>query len=54
MTAGIRSNWMSALRRAAGLQEPPTAGGCDKTLSVGEKLEQELDSSQQLMSPVGQ
>ncbi|KDR11694.1 Protein outspread [Zootermopsis nevadensis] len=54
VTAGIRSNWMSALRRAAGLQEPPAAGGCDKTLSVGEKLEQELDSSQQLMSPVGQ
>jgi hypothetical protein len=54
VTAGIRANWMSALRRAAGLQEPPTTGGCDRNLSVGEKLEQELDSSQQLMSPIGQ
>jgi hypothetical protein len=54
VTAGIRANWMSALRRAAGLQEPPTAGDCDGTLSVGEKLERELDTSQQLASPIGQ
>ncbi|PNF35189.1 hypothetical protein B7P43_G07654 [Cryptotermes secundus] len=54
VTAGIRANWMSALRKAAGLQEPPSAGGCDRTLSVGERLEQELDNSQQLASPTGQ
>lgn len=54
MTAGIRANWMSALRKSAGLQEPPSAGGCDRTVSVGERLEQELDNSQQLASPTGQ
>lgn len=54
VTAGIRANWMSALRKAAGLQEPPSAGGCDRTVSVGERLEQELDNSQQLASPTGQ
>ncbi|XP_067013122.2 protein outspread [Anabrus simplex] len=43
VTAGIRNNWMSAIRRAASLQEPPTH---DTTLSVGEKLERELDTSQ--------
>ncbi|PSN31199.1 hypothetical protein C0J52_22102 [Blattella germanica] len=50
VTAGIRSNWMSAIRKAAGLPEPHA----ERTLSVGEKLERELDSSQQLSSPVGQ
>jgi hypothetical protein len=54
VTAGIRANWMSALRKAAGLQEPPSTGGCDRTVSVGERLEQELDNSQQLSSPTGQ
>jgi len=54
VTAGIRTNWMSALHRAAGLQEPPTVGGCDRTVNVGEKIERELDSSQQLASPIGQ
>lgn len=53
VTAGIRANWMSALHRAAGLQEPPI-GGCDRTVNVGEKIERELDSSQQLASPTGQ
>ena len=50
VTAGIRANWMSALRKAAGLRDSPA----DRTLTVGEKLERELDSSQQLASPVGQ
>jgi hypothetical protein len=54
VTAGIRANWMSALRKAAGLHETPSAGGCDRTVSVGERLEQELDNSQQLSSPTGQ
>ncbi|XP_069672228.1 protein outspread isoform X4 [Periplaneta americana] len=54
VTAGIRANWMSAVRRAAGLQDPSSAGVCERTLSVGEKLERELDSSQQLASPIGQ
>jgi hypothetical protein len=54
VTAGIRANWMSALHRAAGLQEPSTVGGCDRTVNVGEKIERELDSSQQLASSIGQ
>ncbi|XP_063226112.1 protein outspread isoform X2 [Bacillus rossius redtenbacheri] len=41
VTSGIRGNWMLALRRAAGLQNPsPT----DSSLTVGEKLERELDN----------
>ncbi|GLG98461.1 Uncharacterized protein GBIM_05111 [Gryllus bimaculatus] len=44
VTAGIRNNWMSAIRRAAGLQEPNVLDG--STISVGEKLERELDTTQ--------
>lgn len=40
VTAGIRSNWMAAIRRAAGIPEP-----MDISLTLGEKLERELDRS---------
>lgn len=40
VTAGIRSNWMTAIRRAAGLPEP-----IDISLTLGEKLERELERS---------
>nr|CAD7406882.1 unnamed protein product [Timema cristinae] len=43
VTAGIRGNWVSSLRRAAGLQVTPAS---DIPLSIGEKLERELEKSQ--------
>lgn len=65
VTAGIRANWMAAVRRAAGLPSalpsglppslpsslptslPPSLPSQDITLTLGEKLERELDSSHQ-------
>nr|CAD7577566.1 unnamed protein product [Timema californicum] len=43
VTAGIRGNWVSSLRRAAGLQVAPAG---EVPLSIGEKLERELEKSQ--------
>jgi len=47
VTAGIRSNWMTAVRRAAGLQEIPTPSDISMAMTLGEKLERKLDNGHQ-------